>query len=69
MMQAWQRSLWIWVGESVNKFNSLTLGELAKAVDILKHTDDLKGVIFASAKDVVRRWRRYHRIYVMVQTG
>jgi 3-hydroxyacyl-CoA dehydrogenase/enoyl-CoA hydratase/3-hydroxybutyryl-CoA epimerase/enoyl-CoA isomerase len=40
------------VGESVNKFNSLTLGELAKAVDILKHTDDLKGVIFASAKDV-----------------
>lgn len=40
------------VGESVNKFNSLTLGELAKAVDALKHTADIQGVIFASAKDV-----------------
>ncbi|ETX10298.1 multifunctional fatty acid oxidation complex subunit alpha [Marinomonas ushuaiensis DSM 15871] len=40
------------VGESVNKFNSLTLGELAKAVDALKHTADIKGVIFSSAKDV-----------------
>jgi len=40
------------VGESVNKFNSLTLGELAKAVDALKHTADIKGVVFASAKDV-----------------
>jgi 3-hydroxyacyl-CoA dehydrogenase/enoyl-CoA hydratase/3-hydroxybutyryl-CoA epimerase/enoyl-CoA isomerase len=40
------------VGESVNKFNSVTLNELAEAVSILKHTDDLQGVIFASAKDV-----------------
>lgn len=40
------------VGESVNKFNSLTLGELAKAVDALKYTADIQGVIFASAKDV-----------------
>lgn len=40
------------VGESVNKFNSLTLSELAKAVDTLKHTADIQGVIFASAKDV-----------------
>ncbi|BFM51401.1 fatty acid oxidation complex subunit alpha FadB [Marinomonas sp. THO17] len=39
-------------GESVNKFNSLTLSELSKAVDTLKQTDDLKGVVFASAKDV-----------------
>lgn len=39
-------------GESVNKFNSLTLSELAKAVDVLKQTDDLKGVVIASAKDV-----------------
>ena len=40
------------VGESVNKFNSLTLNELAEAVTALKHVDDLQGVIFASAKDV-----------------
>ncbi|MCW8354761.1 fatty acid oxidation complex subunit alpha FadB [Marinomonas pontica] len=40
------------VGESVNKFNSLTLNELAEAVNALKHIDDLQGVIFASAKDV-----------------
>ncbi|WP_421850464.1 fatty acid oxidation complex subunit alpha FadB [Marinomonas sp.] len=40
------------VGESVNKFNSLTLNELAEAVTALKHIDDLQGVIFASAKDV-----------------
>ncbi|MEL0637309.1 MULTISPECIES: fatty acid oxidation complex subunit alpha FadB [Marinomonas] len=40
------------VGESVNKFNSLTLNELAEAISILKHTDDLQGVIFASAKNV-----------------
>lgn len=40
------------VGDSVNKFNSLTLSELASAVDALKHLDDLQGVIFASAKDV-----------------
>ncbi|MBR7889585.1 fatty acid oxidation complex subunit alpha FadB [Marinomonas sp. A79] len=40
------------IGESVNKFNSLTLNELAKAVEALQHIDDLQGVIFASAKDV-----------------
>ena len=40
------------VGESVNKFNSVTLNELAEAVNALKHIDDLQGVIFASAKDV-----------------
>ena len=40
------------VGESVNKFNSLTLNELAEAVTALKHIDDLQGVIFSSAKDV-----------------
>ena len=40
------------VGESVNKFNSLTLGELGQAIDALKHTDDVKGLIFSSAKDV-----------------
>ena len=39
-------------GESVNKFNSLTLGELGQAIDALKHTDDVKGLIFSSAKDV-----------------
>ncbi|MBJ7537438.1 fatty acid oxidation complex subunit alpha FadB [Marinomonas transparens] len=39
-------------GESVNKFNSLTLAELGQAVDVLKHTDDLQGVMFTSAKDV-----------------
>ncbi|GAB3482079.1 fatty acid oxidation complex subunit alpha FadB [Marinomonas epiphytica] len=40
------------VGESVNKFNSLTLTELGEAVEALKHTDDVKGLIFQSAKDV-----------------
>lgn len=38
-------------GESVNKFNGLALKELSEVVAILKHTDDLQGVIFASAKD------------------
>ncbi|TYL48347.1 fatty acid oxidation complex subunit alpha FadB [Marinomonas sp. IMCC 4694] len=40
------------IGESVNKFNAATLAELAQAVALLQHTDDLNGVIFASAKDV-----------------
>jgi len=40
------------VGESVNKFNSLTLNELSEAVTAIKHIDDLQGVIFASAKEV-----------------
>lgn len=40
------------IGESVNKFNSLTINELSEAVSALKHVDDLKGVVFSSAKDV-----------------
>lgn len=39
-------------GESVNKFNSLTLQELGEAVTALKGQSDLKGVVFNSAKDV-----------------
>jgi len=39
-------------GESVNKFNSLTLQELGEAVSALKVQPSLKGVVFASAKDV-----------------
>ncbi|OUR69540.1 multifunctional fatty acid oxidation complex subunit alpha, partial [Marinomonas sp. 42_23_T18] len=39
-------------GESVNKFNSLTLQELGEAVTVLQAQPGLKGVVFASAKDV-----------------
>lgn len=39
-------------GESVNKFNGLALKELSEVVAMLKTTDDLQGVIFASAKNV-----------------
>ncbi|ADZ92121.1 fatty acid oxidation complex subunit alpha FadB [Marinomonas mediterranea] len=39
-------------GDSVNKFNSLTLNELAEAVDSLKQEPDVKGLIINSAKDV-----------------
>ena len=39
-------------GESVNKFNRLTLNELRQAVDALKADASVKGVIVTSAKDV-----------------
>ena len=39
-------------GESVNKFNSLTLAELAQAVTALKTLTNLTGVVFNSAKEV-----------------
>ena len=35
-------------GESVNKFNRLTLEELAAATDSLKNTDGIKGLIVTS---------------------
>src|SRR5471030_3393717 len=39
-------------GESVNKFNRLTLSELRQAVDTLKADASVKGVIVSSGKDV-----------------
>jgi 3-hydroxyacyl-CoA dehydrogenase/enoyl-CoA hydratase/3-hydroxybutyryl-CoA epimerase/enoyl-CoA isomerase len=39
-------------GESVNKFNSLTLNELRQAVDAIKADSSIKGVIVSSGKDV-----------------
>jgi 3-hydroxyacyl-CoA dehydrogenase/enoyl-CoA hydratase/3-hydroxybutyryl-CoA epimerase/enoyl-CoA isomerase len=39
-------------GESVNKFNRLTLGELRQAVDTIKADDSIKGVLVSSGKDV-----------------
>ncbi len=39
-------------GESVNKFNRLTLTELRAAVDAIKANNDVKGVIVTSGKDV-----------------
>ncbi|HAS63102.1 MAG TPA: fatty acid oxidation complex subunit alpha FadB, partial [Vibrio sp.] len=39
-------------GESVNKFNRLTLTELRAAVDAIKANDAVKGVVVTSAKDV-----------------
>jgi 3-hydroxyacyl-CoA dehydrogenase/enoyl-CoA hydratase/3-hydroxybutyryl-CoA epimerase/enoyl-CoA isomerase len=39
-------------GESVNKFNRLTLNELRQAVDTLKADASVKGVIVSSGKDV-----------------
>ena len=37
-------------GESVNKFNQLTLGELNDCLGLLEHTKDLKGLIVTSGK-------------------
>ncbi|MGH8354820.1 MAG: 3-hydroxyacyl-CoA dehydrogenase NAD-binding domain-containing protein, partial [Pseudomonas sp.] len=39
-------------GESVNKFNRLTLTDLRQAVDAIKADGSIKGVIVASGKDV-----------------
>jgi 3-hydroxyacyl-CoA dehydrogenase/enoyl-CoA hydratase/3-hydroxybutyryl-CoA epimerase/enoyl-CoA isomerase len=39
-------------GDSVNKFNALTLKELREAVDLLKAEKGLKGVLLTSGKDV-----------------
>ncbi|MCY1268998.1 Fatty acid oxidation complex subunit alpha [compost metagenome] len=39
-------------GESVNKFNRLTLNELRQAVDTLKADPSVKGVLVTSGKDV-----------------
>ncbi|MEN0107534.1 MAG: enoyl-CoA hydratase-related protein, partial [Pseudomonas sp.] len=39
-------------GESVNKFNRLTLAELRQAVDAIKADASIKGVIVSSGKDV-----------------
>jgi 3-hydroxyacyl-CoA dehydrogenase / enoyl-CoA hydratase / 3-hydroxybutyryl-CoA epimerase / enoyl-CoA isomerase len=39
-------------GEAVNKFNTLTMGELRKAVTGLATSKDLRGVLLTSAKDV-----------------
>ena len=39
-------------GESVNKFNRLTLNELRQAVDTIKADASVKGVIVSSGKDV-----------------
>ena len=39
-------------GESVNKFNRLTLNELRQAVDAIKADASVKGVIVTSGKDV-----------------
>ncbi len=39
-------------GDSVNKFNALTLKELREAVDLLKAEKGMKGVLLTSGKDV-----------------
>lgn len=39
-------------GESVNKFNRLTVSELAQALDVIEAAGDIKGLILTSAKDV-----------------
>jgi 3-hydroxyacyl-CoA dehydrogenase/enoyl-CoA hydratase/3-hydroxybutyryl-CoA epimerase/enoyl-CoA isomerase len=39
-------------GESVNKFNALTIGELRTAVEELRATKGLRGVLVTSGKDV-----------------
>ena len=39
-------------GESVNKFNRLTLNELRQSVDAIKADGSIKGVIVTSGKDV-----------------
>ncbi len=39
-------------GESVNKFNALTVGELSKAIDAIESASDIKGVLVTSGKGV-----------------
>ena len=39
-------------GDSVNKFNTLTVGDLKKAVEDLQARKDLRGVLITSGKDV-----------------
>ncbi len=39
-------------GESVNKFNALTLGELAQAIDTVKKDTAIKGLLLTSGKKV-----------------
>ena len=39
-------------GESVNKFNSLTVNELEQALEALDDSDDVKGLLLTSAKSV-----------------
>ena len=39
-------------GESVNKFNRLTLNEMRQSVDAIKADASVKGVIVSSGKDV-----------------
>ena len=39
-------------GESVNKFNALTVKELGEAVDILANADNIKGLLVTSGKPV-----------------
>ncbi len=39
-------------GESVNKFSALTLDDLEKAIEIVKNTPEIKGLLLSSAKNV-----------------
>ena len=39
-------------GDSVNKFNTLTMGELKAAVEDIRSRKDLRGVLITSGKDV-----------------
>ncbi|MFK8030612.1 MAG: fatty acid oxidation complex subunit alpha FadB [Gammaproteobacteria bacterium] len=39
-------------GESVNKFNALTIGELSEAINAIEQVSDLKGVLVTSGKGV-----------------
>lgn len=39
-------------GESVNKFNMLAVSELSQVLDLLEQTNDIKGLLIKSAKDV-----------------
>ena len=55
-------------GESVNKFNRLTLNDLRQAVDAIKADASVKGVIVTSGKDVHRRCR-HHRVRRQLQVA
>ncbi len=39
-------------GESVNKFSALTLDDLEKAIEVVKNTPEIKGLLLSSAKNV-----------------
>ena len=50
-------------GESVNKFNRLTIEELRAATDALKAQTKLKDLVVTRLQRQFHCWRRHYRVY------